>query len=69
MYVLKDNKCERCGDKILLVPFKDFEKGRPDNQNQTVVSHGECVGCSKNVILPCEEYYDFIRRFGEPYGE
>ena len=57
-YCLKDVICSCC------------EKGRIIIINhKIVVSHGICSYCLKPMVLPCENYNDFIREFCEEYKE
>lgn len=59
MAYLKDSKCERCGsNKILINRFHDKK------QRKTYIDGATCQICFKNVILPDEEYYEFVREHG-----
>lgn len=61
MYVLKDRKCERCGNEILVLHYKD--KSWITGKTGLYVDHGECVFCGKIEILPGEEYKSFVERY------
>lgn len=56
MYVLKDRKCERCGNEIEVLMYKD-------NKGTFIVDNGECVFCGKVEILPQEPYIPFVHEF------
>lgn len=58
-YCLKDTKCPICNGKIIVIPYKE--------SNTTVVSHGTCVECLKDMILPSEPFDLFVREYCEKY--
>lgn len=53
MYILNNGKCRNCGGNIIgVIPYKEDE---------IIVSHGECLECFSDVVLPQEEFYLFVR--------
>lgn len=62
MNFLKDAKCSRCGGKIAVIPYTEKNKY---GIYETVVDCGRCIYCDKGVVLPCENYREFVREFCE----
>lgn len=60
MYVLRDMKCCRCENEIIVYGFT--EKNRC-GKYKSVVDYGECVYCGKKEILPQENFRDFVSQF------
>ena len=58
MHVLR-NKCE-CGGYVTVIPCRDKDR---EGRIESVVSHGVCVSCLKNVVLPTEPYLPFVKKF------
>ncbi|MEW6770050.1 MAG: hypothetical protein AB1330_01470 [Bacillota bacterium] len=58
MYFLKDTHCSICGGDILVIPAHIKENGK----SKIVVDGGTCQGCLRNIVLPDDEYHDFVRR-------
>ena len=55
MRTLRDIKCHVCGkDEIFVVPYRDDE--------EYVVSHGECQNCFANIVLPQEDFVSFVKQ-------
>lgn len=51
-YYLKDVNCPNCNSRIIVIPYSEG--------NTTVVSHGICEMCLKNMVLPQEEFNTFV---------
>jgi hypothetical protein len=58
MAFLKGHKCERCGyEKVRINSYRE-ENG------EVVVDGATCEVCFKNVVLPTENYSEFVRQHG-----
>lgn len=55
MYILKNENCTRCGGLISIIGGKDVGDKAP------VVSHGVCMTCLKNVVLPQDDFVSFVQ--------
>lgn len=60
-HILND-KCS-CGGLIVVVSYE--EKASIDNnyQPEMLVSHGTCIECLQDIVLPPEEYFYFTEKF------
>lgn len=51
-------KCGKCGGHVRIVTFYDEEL------KKTMVSHGECQDCWRNIVLEYMPYSEFLRIIG-----
>ncbi len=56
-YILRE-RCE-CGGRIAIVYCKEEVNGIIEE----LVSHGVCTECLKNICLPMELYWTFVRKY------
>lgn len=57
MYVLKDSKCQICNGEIEVFAYTGQDEY---GKTITVVDHGQCSCCGKIVILPQDDFREFI---------
>lgn len=57
--ILKDAKCPICNGRIRVIPYYN----RGIFGNEMIVSHGECVDCFKGIVLPDENYWEFVKKY------
>jgi len=58
MYFLKDVRC-KCGGEFLVIPAFVKENGK----KEVLVNGATCQDCLRDIVLPDENYYEFVRRY------
>jgi hypothetical protein len=59
MAFLKDVICDRCGfGRIRVISYQE-------GNEEPEVDHGRCECCAKGVVLPPDNYYEFVKKHCE----
>ena len=60
-FLIKDYYCD-CGGSIEVIGHKDKPSYENNYNPKTLVSHGVCTECLRNIVLPTEDYEWFIQQ-------